>query len=343
MSRIIILFTLLFCSLQINCLGRSASVTCERPVQEVTNDKNEFILPKEGGSFVFQDWTFSVAAGVLKSDAYLQVEDRAGSDLGVKLPHVFETQSGVNISVVNHHPPSSIITPIYVSALKPIEYINDAGRILATLNSGALPAHDLTVMNDANQLAQPDFSKIPTNISKSYVVSPSGSGWFYVLANSYENTDQCLDNTVAEIAAQIGDTIGQYVEDPCAACRTITDVVGNLSQCRDLVANLNTILCDAFTAEREKDSWTWSTLNYGCQGSAWLGSWVVGYAAELVSGSSATDAICANADSFKAFLENYNLHADCMCGLFLRDPRCAVPESESAKCTTILESIGVTK
>ncbi|MDA0712511.1 MAG: hypothetical protein O2897_00790 [bacterium] len=341
MLRIIILF--IFGLLQIGCLGRSSAVTCERPIQEVTNAKKEFILRKEGGSFVFQDWTFSVAAGVLKFDAYLQVEDRAGSDLGVKLPHVFETQSGVNISVVNHHPPSSIITPIYVSALKPIEYINDTGRIIATLNSGGLPAHSLTVMNNANQLAEPDFSKVPTSINKSYTVSPIGSGWFYVLANSYENTDQCLDNTINEIAAQIGDTIGQYVDDPCAACRTITDVVGNLSQCRDLVANLDSILCDAFTAEREKDSWTWSTLNYGCQGATWLGSWVVDYAAELVSGSSATDAICDNADSFKAFLESYNLHADCMCDLFLRDPRCTLPESDAAKCTTILESIGVTK
>jgi len=332
-------FVLMGLILQIGCIGQSKVPECKTSLQNITLSSQDFVLKKEGGSFQFGPWTFNAEPGVLKNDAHLRVEDKAGSDIGVKIPHQLVSEGGISVQVVVHHPPSQAITPIYVQALNQIEYTGTQ-RITVTLNTADLPVHDLTVMKDATRQAEPDFTKIPSPMQKTFIVNPEGSGWFYTLAHETENQNQCLKASLDEYAKQLGDQITSYVDDPCAACQSITNIIADSARCRDLVNNLGVTLCDAFTAESAKESWTWSALQYGCKGASWVGGWASAYIIEKYSGIDPVEAICSNTDVLKAFLEQYKIRADCMCDLFLRDPKCK-DTSMDMECQNIWKAIGI--
>ncbi len=326
------------------CLGQSASPDCSVPQNSAaTKASQDFILSKTGGQLTYGPWTFSVAAGVLKEDAQIRVEDKTGSNLGVTIPHNFTTSGGQTITVVDHHPPSGMITPIRIVALAPIEYVGP-GRIIATLNTTGLPAHDLTVMQSAGQQAVPDFSKIPEASSKSYIITPAqnlsvqDSGWIYVLQHDLEGKQECLEKQVNEIAEKIGDAVGVYVDDPCKACQAVAEVVVDFNKCQDLVNNLGPTLCETFLSESAKESWTSTIINSACKGGTWLGSWVISYGIELYTGEDPAVSICNNADNLKKFLDQYKIRADCMCDLFIRDPRCK-DTSENQDCKNIWNSV----
>ncbi len=326
------------------CLGQSVSPECTAPQTSTTNGSKDFTLSKNGGQFTDGPWTFSVEAGVLNADAQLRIEDKSGSNLSVNVPHQLTTEGGQTISVVNNHPPSTVITPIRIVALAPIEYVG-IKRIVATLNTVNFPAHDVTVMQSSTRQAEPDFSQVPTATAKSFIITPvaqnlavQDSGWLYVLKHDLEGRQQCLQDAVEEIAKEIGDKVGKYVDDPCQACQSVAAVVVDFNKCQDLVNNLGATLCETFLAESAKESWTSTILNSGCKGATWLGSWVVSYGIELYTGADPVVAICNNADNLKKFLDQYKIRADCMCDLFIRDPRCK-DTSENEECKNIWSSV----
>ncbi len=326
------------------CLGQSTPTECLAPQNSVvTQASQDFVLSKNGGQYTYGPWTFSVEAGVIKADAQLSVEDKTGSNLGIKIPHQLLTQNGQTITVVNHHAPSDLIAPIRIVARVPIKYLGSK-RIVATLNTAILPAHDVTVMQSATSQAVPDFSKVPTSAAKSFAVEPTqnlavqDSGWLYVLKHDLEGRQQCLEGAVEEIAKEIGDKVGEYVDDPCRACQSVAEVVVDVNKCQDLVKNLGPTLCETFLAESAKESWTSTILNSACKGGTWLGSWVVSYGIELYTGEDPAVSICNNAENLKQFLEQYKIRADCMCDLFIRDPRCK-DTSENKECQNIWSSV----
>jgi hypothetical protein len=341
------LCVLLLFSMTLACLGQSASPECSAPVPQTlvaTQMSQDFILKKMGGQFIYGPWTFSVDAGVLKEDAHLRVEDKTGFNLGVKIPHHLKTEGGQIISVVYSHPASRVINPIRIIGLKPIQYASKK-RIIATLNTTDLPVYDLTVMRSTTSQAEPDFSKIPTATTKSFVVEPGvqnlaiqDSGWLYVLKHDLEGGQQCLEEAVGEIAKNIGDKVAAYVNDPCKACQAVAELVVDFNKCQDLVNNLGPILCETFLSESDKESWTSTIINSGCKGATWLASWVVSYGIESYTSEDPAVSICNNAENLNKFLEQYKIRADCMCDLFIRDPRCK-DVSKNKGCENIWNSV----
>lgn len=297
----------------LSCLGRTGPEGCSTfspPVPPVSSES--FNLSAKGDSHSCGDWTISVEPDVLLFDAKLTCENRQGSKLGYWNAH-------------------EQIAPIRLVARLPIQYVANK-RIRATLRHDTVAVHAQTVMQSQMLFAEPDFSQAPTARQKSFWVAPQldaspDSNWLYTLADDNEQNKQCLAQSLAELAKILGDKVGIFVDDPCKACQSITSALAQVEDCKTLVNNLSTTMCDAFLAEAAKESWSSTILNYGCKGATWLGLWVANYKIE----AGVTDNICANTSiaEFEKFVQQYKTESSCMCGLFIRDPRCkAAPDAQ---------------
>jgi hypothetical protein len=328
-----------------SCIGSSAlDEDCPSDEENLTTTSStDFILDAKGDSFVHGPWTFSTKPGENKSNAVLRVYDAPNANLGVNVDQQYTTQtSGQTITLGIPHYASRIIPPLRVVAREPFD-----GVVRATLNTGAseIPAQELVVMQKKNQLATPDFTIVPSQTTKSFVVTPrldslggADSGWLYVIAHQKELVSGCVEKNITNLERRLGEAIGdkltRFADDPCRACQTVAGALTDLTQCKEYLSNLGPDLCSGALAAAGIEGWKATITNGFCTGASYLGSWATSFISNFVSVPNPVDYVCGNTELLNRFLAKYKINADCMCELYVRSPTCEKREP-LAECKSI--------
>ncbi|MBN4077319.1 hypothetical protein JYT19_00240 [Sulfobacillus acidophilus] len=309
------------------------------PVEESSDceEGQVYSFGPSGNSYNVGMWSFSAEPNTLTNEVKVSISSCPKANLAVPVDYRFQSQtSGQIYSGTVAYPKSSLVTPLKVTLLNNLQYVSSK-KITACLHKGSsnINANDYVVMKSKTELLTSDFNTAPTSNKACYRLdlaassSPSigSSGWLYTLANELQESLDCVENSIkaikGEISEKIGETLQEYVEDPCKACQVVSEAILDYEKCTELVGNLAPKLCEAGIATANLEGYSASIASAFCSGASWLGGWGTYLSAKLLSGKSASAKICENKELIAEFLAQYKVGADCMCQMFIKSPKCA--------------------